>query len=183
MSQFIERYYRDPDKLFNQIGNYSRFASNHYDEKSTLSYDSHKLALGFDYNACESERDYIFAVVRWMALKVGQIKEFKGLGKAPCYVYDGGTMATEDVWPVLIDTEWKLPSSSEWVPNLVSKTGFKSLTAKFLNHPGYAKAKNKEVWLEKMKANLESLYDGKVDSIDKIISEELNRLEELWDIF
>lgn len=62
---FMERNYRQPSELFNQEHNYSKLTDD-------LSYDHGKNAVGFDYNACEPERDYIFAVCRWMAIKAGR---------------------------------------------------------------------------------------------------------------
>lgn len=52
---------------------------------SDLSYDHSKRKIGFDYNASGGERQYAFAIVRWIALKVGR----RTAAKTPYYVYDG----------------------------------------------------------------------------------------------
>ena len=84
MIHFMKENYVLPHILFGRENDYSRLTDNYGSNarrgRSGLSYDNNRMAIGFDFNACEPERDYIFAVTRWMALKVGAKKEFKGLG-------------------------------------------------------------------------------------------------------
>ena len=57
---------------------------------------------------CGAERQYIFALVRWMSLKVGrerQLEIFHGSGiraRVPYYVYDG-----YEACPIVLIDQWK----------------------------------------------------------------------------
>jgi len=78
--------------------------------------------LGFSYQAGGgAEREYIYAVIRWMALQVGRTK--KGFGPltlpkpAPYYRHDQG-----DTVPVLLEEDW--PAVSKGMrPFLVDSYG------------------------------------------------------------
>lgn len=154
MADFMEKNYRPASEVFGFSADYSRFASNHYNENSTLSYDNNKLALGFDFNTCEPERDYIFAATRWMALKIGQTREIKELGKVPIYVYDG-----DDQWPVIIKGS-KVTKKWEWC--VVSQTGFKPLQSPhFLTGQQIKDFENK---ISRELARLEKLWKFERDS-------------------
>jgi len=50
-----------------------------------LSYDKSPKRIGFDYNSGATEREYVHALVRWMAIRVGTKK-----AGVPQYCYDGG---------------------------------------------------------------------------------------------
>lgn len=73
--------------------------------------------VGFDYGGIGLiEREYNFALVRWMALQVGRRRRrFRGEGvtleKPVAYVVVGGY----EPWPVLLDTEWPdFPVDMRW---------------------------------------------------------------------
>ena len=64
-----------------------------------LSYDDHKLALGYNYSTQGEIGHYGYTVLRWIALQVGQKRTFKE-GRVPCVTYDGG-----EHWPILIGSD------------------------------------------------------------------------------
>lgn len=81
-----------------------------------ISYGKTETSIGFDYQSgmYGFERDYIYSVIRWMALKVGDRKDqmpIEGVGSdivthqfpspTPYYIYDG----EKDLNPVLVTTE------------------------------------------------------------------------------
>lgn len=82
-------------------------------KKCGLSYDSGKCRIGFDYNASGYERDYIFTICRWIALKVGRLYTFPTKNRAdlqgdfPVIVYDGDEATDPEKgagpWPILLD--------------------------------------------------------------------------------
>jgi hypothetical protein len=51
-----------------------------------LSYHHGRCFIGFDYNCGDGERYYAFALVRWVALKIGRVTP---VARVPFYVYDG----------------------------------------------------------------------------------------------
>ena len=174
MITFMEANYRGWSKIGNQQDDYSRFSDD-------LSYDSGKMAIGFDYNACEPDRDYIFAVCRWMALKIGRKRRWKELGLIPFYVCDGGHTA-DDRFPILVKDEWekKAPNSYEWC--LVTSTGFKPVENKYKGSPLYEEYKKKgrvNEFITKHTSIYENLFGG-CKKVNKLISDELKRLDDLW---
>jgi hypothetical protein len=54
--------------------------------KHDLSYDHLRCKIGMDYNAHGGERHYTFALIRWMALRIGRRTP---IAKQPYYIYDG----------------------------------------------------------------------------------------------
>lgn len=68
------------------------------DAADGLSYDHGSCRIGFDFNTPAFDRDYIFAVCRWMALKVGWCVEFP---IAPIVAVDGDELA-DPVCPGLV---------------------------------------------------------------------------------
>ena len=185
MTEFMEKNYRGWSEVSGiQKDDYSRFASNSYDKGSTLSYEHAKLAVGFDYNACEPERDYIFAVTRWMALKVGSIKKYKDIGSVPFYVYDGGG-EPDSYMPILVRDIWenKIPERRRWC--LTSVLGFKTMKDKYVGTPLYEDYEKKGKLEEFYKKHLGFLFEyikGGPDALDKLIREELERLNNLWEV-
>jgi hypothetical protein len=86
------------------------------DPTETLSYGGSSTSIGFDYSSgmYGFERDYIYSVIRWMAIKVGDRKkqmliDESGAGPVihqfseptPYYLYDGEPMLN----PILVVTE------------------------------------------------------------------------------
>jgi hypothetical protein len=77
-----------------------------------LSYDHGKIRIGFDYSNQTLVGPYMYAIVRWICLKIGRKRAFEGLAeKTPYYMYDGyaGTPVLEgacsDRWmPYACDT-------------------------------------------------------------------------------
>jgi hypothetical protein len=67
MLQFMEKEYRGAPKVFGYDGH--EYASPPMED---LSYCSQPNQVGFDYNACDPEREYITSVTRWMAIKIGE---------------------------------------------------------------------------------------------------------------
>lgn len=68
-----------------------------------LTYDGGGCRIGFNLNASNGEREYIFTLTRWIALKVGRLKRFELFeDKANYYVFDG-----YEAVPVLVRGQWK----------------------------------------------------------------------------
>lgn len=68
-----------------------------------------KCSLGFSYQSgVQPERAYVFALIRWVAIKVSRTKSaFRGEGltfdrAVPYWVYDG-----LETFPILIEGQWK----------------------------------------------------------------------------
>lgn len=97
------------------------------DPTDDLDYDKSKIAIGFNYasHLCGWEREYTFAVLRWMALTVGNRKYFPTWSrtkKFPFLVPDG-----EEPWPLIVATEaqaLKLREDRQWAA--VDKLGVRS---------------------------------------------------------
>lgn len=180
MTAFMEKYYReDPFKL--EIV-FSRRANNLGPKNTHLSYDNNPMAIGFDYNACEPERDYIFAVTRWMALKIGSLTPKRHLGKVPYIAYDGGH-CQDDRMPVLIREKWEDKISEEYRWALVDSVGFKPSHLKFIGVSFYddlKTQKEKEAFIQRHSRIHKNLCGFNFEEIDKIIKKELGRLERLW---
>jgi hypothetical protein len=176
MYDFLEKYYREPFKVFGREAAYSYYATG-----KDLSYDHHSLAIGFDYNACEPERDYIFAVTRWMVLKIGQPKEIKGLGAAPVFYYDGGYCA-DNRWPLFIKSVWKNRVPEKWAWYVVNDVGHRSSLHKYKGVPRYddADEAGKKAFLKEKSDYMKILCGFSLVEIDKILLRELKRLDRLW---
>lgn len=182
MAKFMAKKYRKPAKVFGLKNNYSRLATNMGKDACThLSYDRCPLAIGFDFNSCEPERDYIFDVVRWMALKIGEKKMFKGLGKKVPYIcYDGGH-CLDDRWPVLVEDEWKNKvKSMKWC--LVTAVGMSPLRYRFEGDGVLDKLeeKKKANYIAKRNELQKNICGFSMDEADKIIEKELQRLDKAW---
>jgi len=174
MMEFMEKNYRAPHVIFGVENDYSRLALG-----KDLSYDHCKLAIGFDYNACEPERDYIFAVVRWMALQIGKRRFVKGLGGVPVYYYDG---SCRDTTPILVKKEWKSKISNEWKWCLTSPTGHRTCAHNYNGTPTYdgLNEEGKKKFLKKMSMCRKALCGYNFEETDRVLSRELNRLDRLW---
>jgi hypothetical protein len=159
MWNFLQKNYTEPKKLFDKEHSRSRLAYNLDDESNHLSYDHSEFAIGFDYNACDPEREYIFSVVRWIALKIGEkrlIEECKDLGEVYFYVYDGG-----DKCPIITDNL----GIDFYKDSVVSNVGYYSQSEKILEDKRY----EDEGWYKQM------VEEYKIS--DKLINDELQRLE------
>lgn len=176
MWDFMQENYTEPKILFNQNGNYSRLALN-MDKDNGLSYENNKYAIGFDYNACEPERDYIFSVIKWMAIKISKLYKIKNIGEVPCYIYDG-----YEIIPVFVKNIWKNIISKEYKHDLVNDIGFKSLSLRFVGVPAYEDSKNKKEWIEEHLRLYYDLTNKSWKEIDKIIHNELKRLNKKFTI-
>ena len=187
MINFMKENYTFPHILFGGDYDYSRLADNYNSnarrDHSGLSYDHNRMAIGFDFNAFEPERDYIFAITRWMALKIGEKKEFKGLGRPVPYIaYDGGRIK-DDRWPVLVQEQWegKPLHGYEWC--IVDSVGFQPIESKYADLPRHLKAKTKkekDIVTKDLIKNMEVLMDRKVSKVNEFIHNELKLLDALW---
>jgi hypothetical protein len=175
MWEFMQTHYVQPMQLFNMPANYSRLAVNINEPEYGLSYDHAKLAIGFDYNAAEPERDYIYNVVRWMALKIGKTYKLKNIGSVPYYIYDG-----YEKTPIFVKKIWKnnIPLKYQWAT--VSSLGFKSMASKFLGTPAYNSATNKGTWLEKQLQVYTELMGTPWQTIDKQMHDAIKKLERAY---
>ena len=126
---------------------------------SGMSYDHSILGLGFDYSSMpEVEHFYIFSVCRWVSLKVGRKKHFKGLGSYPYYVYDG-----VEIFPIIPNPKENIPVEYSWA--VTDEFGYKSVMS---SRPKTA--------LSYMSAVLMMKWP----KVDKITHQELVRLDKLW---
>ncbi len=82
MLAFLERNYRTWPALNGRPKGASYIRGPIGDD---FSYDHGKQRIGFDYNCFGGEREYMLALVRWIALRVGRKR-----GGRPYYLYDGG---------------------------------------------------------------------------------------------
>jgi hypothetical protein len=176
MVVFMKEHYRKVDEFFPGLGN------SHLAVGKDLSYDSNKLAIGFDFNSAEPERDYIFAVTRWMALKVGGLIKVEGLTeKVPCIYYDGGR-SKDERWPVLPRAQWKKKTPKKWGWCLTNEIGLRPSGLKFLGTPLYEAADaagKKKLYIEHSQC-MKDLCGYSFEEMDKIILKELKRLEAAW---
>jgi hypothetical protein len=74
-----------------------------------------RCTIGFQYQPPVSgaEREYNYAVLRWIAIQVGRrrstFREGKFVRPVPYCVYD------REIWPILVNEEWtKVPKSLSW---------------------------------------------------------------------
>jgi hypothetical protein len=173
MKAFMVKNYQPPSKLFGGDWDAARFATNDAPEGERLSYDHNRLAVGFDYNCADPERDYIFSVVRWMALKLGKKRKFKGLGLVHCYRYDG-----YEFTPVVTDSN--VPENWKWA--VTDAVGFRPISHQFLGVPAYNEAVKNGRQKAFLREHLAYLKDYGLDAekIDSTTKKELDRLDKLW---
>lgn len=187
MIAFMEKNYTLPHKLFGGKADYSRFTHNCGDKdwahQNGLSYDHNPLSIGFDYNACEPERDYIFDVTSWMALKIGAMRPYRG-ERVPFFYYDGGHCA-DDRWPLLIKRVWEKKIKGEkW--RFVDEVGHKPKITQFYGVPAFddlKTVKEQKAFLEDRLQLYRDLGFAGYQEIDKILRTELKRLDKLWGKF
>lgn len=183
MFGFMESHYRRPSEIFRQKDDYSRFTSNHLSDEAThLSYDSHARAIGFDYSACEPERDYIFDVCRWMALKIGKVKEFKHLPfPVSCYCYDG--LKNIPILAGVSITQIKPEHRNTFNYLITTKLGYKSIIRRYSGVPAYEEARRSgeaKKYIEGYKELYSEMAGMPYEKLVKTIKKELRRLEGIW---
>ena len=95
MLDFLSKNYQDADVVFD--GKVTAYACPPTDD---LCYDHAKLKLGFDYGMLdEAENEYVYALVRWMGLKIGKKRKWKSIPvSVPYMVYDGF-----EAWPIIVE--------------------------------------------------------------------------------
>lgn len=183
MYEFMRKNYKALSKIAGKEEYaYSRFTSNHLENKEErLSYDGVKLAIGFDYNAAEPERDYIFNICRWMSLKIGKEKEFKeekGIKIIAPYIhYDG-----YESWPVLPKSKWKgKVTVYNWC--LTTNIGYRPLTEKYKGTPLYedhVKNGTEKQFLVHTIKNLSKLVGINIEELERLVIKEISRLNREW---
>jgi hypothetical protein len=175
MYKFIEKNY---------VGASTLFGKDKVDEEAvqfmpdgSMSYDRAKGSLGFDYSSWMNkfERDYVFSVLRWMAIQVGKKKILfdpdhkliPGLkGKQFFTVYDG-----DEDCPVVIKSKKSSFSILKcgWCP--VDELGY---------HPiNYRNVSDEARWGSYLKA-LQASLGMSFEQYNKIVRDELKRLNDLW---
>jgi len=175
MEEFMRVNYTSPDKLFEFKNCYSCPS---WDRKNgELSYDHGKISLGFDYGSCcDPERHYVHAILRWMALKVGKLRMFKGIGSIPYTVYDG-----YEATPIITGVSRKeIPEKYRWA--LYDRYGYYGLGCV----SGVPDSKrNARDWVSPLRMfyfALAVLMGGEqnLKKYDKLMKDELKRLDKLW---
>lgn len=122
MLAFLDEHYRCWPQVLGQDEEHWWFNASPPKGSPDLSYDYAKTAVGFDHSGLHGwQRPYLYAVSRWIALKVGPRKRrfSKDTIKpnvldepAPFMTYDG-----DDHWPVIVRTvkeAAKLPKRQQW---------------------------------------------------------------------
>jgi len=139
--------------------------------------------LGFNYEtAVGSEREYVFSVVRWMALKVGRRRrQFQGglkLDEAVPYWRPDGLIAH----PVLVAEDWEVPPPGP----LYSPYGVPEDQGVLRELAWYHIPSDTRVWastdrsVESVReAVVQMGLDGAKQTI-KLIGDHISRLEALW---
>lgn len=167
MQTFMDENFRDTTILFPKVYKYSD-ASN---PTNNLAYDHGKCRIGFNFNTSGSERQYIFALTRWMALQIGRkrtLQIFRGTdtrASVPYYVYDG-----DEACPIRLSDEWKDKAPSredigggEW--EMHDEFGW---LVKGNHHVSFIKKMYDALVQRTMLAELQTLHD------------EIKRLDGLW---
>jgi len=122
MLAFLDEHYRCWPQVMGEDEKHWWFNSSPPKGSPDLSYDSAKLALGFDHSGLHGwERFYLFTVSRWIALKVGSRKRrFSRDTIEPCVLDEPTPFMTydsNDHWPVIVRTvkeAAKLPKGQQW---------------------------------------------------------------------
>jgi hypothetical protein len=84
--EFAKKHFKPWSKL---IGLKDDYASELLEGKN-LSYDHHKFRLGFNYGALDPpEREYIYTLLRFLAIRVGKLISTPLGNKILYYIYDG----------------------------------------------------------------------------------------------
>jgi len=152
MHKFLQEHYR-PWTVIRGGDQEERYAT--LPEKDGLSYHQGKCYIGFDYGVIGGgEREHVYTVVRWVALKIGKTNPWT---KLPYYVYDG-----HETVNLLTEGDSKPDHSTIDVLGVPRQT------------PGSFKIRG--VW-----ALLRTLavYDEE-DALD-VIRAEMQRLDDLWE--
>ena len=162
MWSFMNEHYEEPYVLFSVEFDYSRIAKS--GGSNGLSYDHGRCRIGFDYNSCAPERDYIFNVCRWISIVSGKTKSFEGIPEpVPYYIYDG----YEDM-PIIIRGIKGVDKKHKSA--IVGKLGWKE------PHRYDTKSfTGDETELEDIR---EAAREGKIYS--KIVNPALRRLDKAW---
>jgi hypothetical protein len=164
MIKFMEKNFHEQHVVFGGKDSYARLTNNTRTKDERLSYDHNKMAIGFDYGGLdEIGHYYLYAICRWMALKVGQTMK-KKYGIVPFWVYDGCEKS-----PVLLDTEWKGKIPKEDEQYLTDKVGFKDYKRMY-----------GDLWNEEKAEAFKDLSGITVDELNNKTKAELERLDELW---
>lgn len=71
MFDFLQKYLRH-EEFCEKLSLYSgaRLAKGHRGDAG-LSYCDYEKTVGFDFNCCDPEREYMYTIVKWMAVKLG----------------------------------------------------------------------------------------------------------------
>ena len=165
MEEFMRMNYTSPDKLF---GFKNCYSCPSWDRKNgELSYDHGKISLGFDYGVCcDPERHYINSILKWMALKVGKLRMFKGIGSIPYTVYDG-----YEAYPVIVGVlRNEIPEKYRWA--LYDRYGYIGLGR------AWGVPDPKMFFLA---AAILMGGERNLKKYDKLIKDELKRLDKLWE--
>lgn len=148
-----------------------------------------KCIIGFDYpNLIESaEHEYIFSIVRWMAIRVGKrrsIFRMDGLElpkPVPYYVYDGLEPS-----PILLEDEWE-DVPLELLSCVHTRLGMKitpevarELAWRYLNDEDFLKAAKPGLSREEVKEALIAAGLEDANQVLRIINAEIARLDVLW---
>lgn len=164
MYKFLEKNLRDTNHVYGFSDQYviSYRLCPPRSKDNGMSYDNSILGLGFDYSCMpEIERFYIFSVCRWISLKIGKKKHFKGLGSYPYIVYDGC-----EVLPIIPNPKEVIPKEYSWA--VTDELGYKSVMS---NRPKTALSYMSVVLMMKW------------PKVDKITNKELVKLDNLWNSF
>jgi hypothetical protein len=175
MTRFIRKNYTGATTLFGK--DKVDMEAVQFMPGGSMSYDHTRCGIGFDYSSWISkfERDYVNSVLRWMAIQVGKKKilydpdnkRMPGLkGKHFFTIYDG-----EEDTPVVVVpriTKFNVLKCG-WCP--VDELGY---------HPiNYRDTSDSARWNRHLKA-LQEYLEMPFEQYNKIVRDELKRLDDLW---
>jgi hypothetical protein len=171
-----------------------------------LNYDSSKSALGVDYQSTLHgwDREYIYALTRWMAIRIGQVKTkfakdvvtpnvFKK--PVPFIVYDG-----YESWPLIVITEKqaaKLSKELQWCAcdSLGLRSGEHEM--RYVEHTNgafdpkiskkavavvgpYPETGDRHAWRERYLKALFPYVKDEIETNVGLMRTEFKRLDKLW---
>jgi hypothetical protein len=205
-ASFMRKHYRPWPEVAGDGSGSGQYASG---PRESLAYDKRKGVIGVDYGPVSGwEREYAFAIVRWMAIRAGRRRSsFRKdavtphvlESPAPYMTYDG-----YENWPILVVASAKelraVPKSARWCAT--DRLGMKAepwrqiatvlFDLKGVNvtkvmarasreagpHPERGKHWN---WVERREKALLRLCRGQFDLANRVMERELERLDALWE--
>lgn len=167
MIKFMNENFKSPEEVLYNRQPYESEEECYWGPHDDLSYDHGKLALGFNYGCSgDPEGDYMYAALRWMALKIGKKRKWKNMPESvPYMVYDG-----YEAFPVILHGSIPIkdiPKDKRWA--IYTEYGTKMLK--------YCNKRSQEYHKYRAKFNEECLG---IKNCEQKIKSAIKKLDELW---